>query len=250
MTHSPCLAANYTWSLYPIAGQALYGYEEATNKSFRSENIQDGVKNQVEDGINALFVPAGVEIDLGDFAGTCVSNPTLCDNFTVSFLLKTSADKDLKVLDSGVKDGDKDEYGWSFEIDNYGDAYAMVADGDIVGHKETLIATDAWILMAFTFHQGRFNPHIVLYQNGSHGIPPSMGSSSFQQDKNTRLKLGSASNTKGFFISNLKFIGMKLNDKQIQEHGNGSFNEGMMWFERFIYIDLYVNQDLSSFSCL
>jgi len=236
MKHSPCFAANYTWSLYPIAGQALYGYEEATKKSFRSENIPDGVKNQVEDGINALFVPAGVEIDLGDFAGTCVSNPTLCKNFTVSFLLKTSADKDLKVLDSGVKDGERDEYGWSFEIDNYGDAEAMVANGYIVAYGETLEETDAWILMAFTFYHGRFNPNIVLYQNGSHGNPHLKGSSSWEQDKNTRLKLGSASNTKGFFISNLKFIGMKLNDKQIQEHGNSSFDEGMIWFERWIYM--------------
>ena len=236
MTYSPCLAANYTWSLYPIAGQALYGYEEATNKSFRSENIPDGVKNQVEDGINALFVPAGVEIDLGDFAGTCVSNPTLCKNFTVPFLLKTSADKDLKVLDSGVKEGEKDEYGWSFEIDNYGDAEAMVADWYILAYGETLVATDSWILMAFTFHRGRFNRDRVPYQNGSHGISPLKGSSSWEQDKDTRLKLGSASNTKGFLISNLKFIGMKLNDKQIQGHGNSSFNEGLMWFERLIYM--------------
>ena len=178
MNHSSCLGANYTWFLYPIAGQALYGFEKASNKSFRSENIPDGVKSQAEDGINALFVPAGVEIDLGDFAGTCVSDPTLCKNFTVSFLLKTSADKDLKVLDSGVKDGERDEYGWSFEIDKYGDAEAMVADRYIVDHGGTLAATDAWILMAFTFYQGRNNPDIVLYHNGSHGILYSSGSSS------------------------------------------------------------------------
>ena len=180
MNHSSCLGANYTWFLYPIAGQTFYGFEKASNKSFRSKNIPvwNGVKSQAEDGINALFVLAGVEIDLGDFAGTCVSDPTLCKNLTVSFLLKNSADKDLKVLDSGVKDGERDEYGWSFEIDKYGDAEAMVTDGYIVDHGGTLVTTDAWILMAFTCYHGRHNPDIVLYQNGSHGIPYSSGSSS------------------------------------------------------------------------
>ena len=243
MKHFSCLPANYTWSLYPIAGQALYGYEGATNKSFRSEDIPDGVKNQVEDGINALFVPAGVEIDLGDFAGTCVSNPTLCRNFTVSFLLKTNADKDLVVLNSGAKEGQRGGgYGWSFEINKYGDAEAMVTDGNISGYGETFVATDAWILMLFTFDRAQYDSGIILYQNGSHGIGViGMGFRPWvEQDKDTRLKLGSASNTKGFFIGNLKFIGMKLNDKQIQEHGNSSFNEGMTWFERlFSFISVF-----------
>ena len=48
------------------------------------------------------------------------------------------------------------------------------------------------------------------------------------QDRNTRLKLGSTSNIKGFFISNLNFIGIKLRVEEIQELGNRSFKEGMM----------------------
>ena len=90
--------------MHPIAEQALYGYDRVANKSYRSHNISDGVKSVTENGINALFVPAGAEVDLGDFAGTCVSNPTLCKNFTVSFLLKTAANKSLIVLDSGIMD--------------------------------------------------------------------------------------------------------------------------------------------------
>ncbi|CAH3189776.1 unnamed protein product, partial [Porites lobata] len=101
---------------YPIANQALYGYDQAAKKSFKSEKIPNGVRTQVEDGIQALFVPAGEEVDLGDFAGTCISNPFLCQNFTVSFLFKTGADKDLKVLNSGLRADDEYEYGWSFEI--------------------------------------------------------------------------------------------------------------------------------------
>ena len=191
-------------------------------------NIPDGVSNQVADGINALFVPAGVEVDLGDFAGTCVSNPNLCKNFTVSFLLKASSDKDLKVLDSGVKYGGIDEYGWSFKIDEYSEAKAMVAYEDIVVFGEKLAATNAWILMAFTFDIDARSRKIVLFQNGSHGNPPMSGSNCELQDKNTRLKLGSTSNKNDFFISNIQFIGKKLSNEEIQEHGNRSFKEGMM----------------------
>ena len=184
----------------------------------------------MEGGIHSLFVPAGVEVDLGDFAGTCVSNPTLCKNFTVSFLFKTSTDKEHKVLDSGVKDGETDEYGWSFEISSFlENAEAMVSDGNIEVYGEKLLATNAWIQMVFTFDpESRSRPSVVLYQNGSHGNPLTAASSCALQDKNTRLKLGSASNTNGFFISNLKFIGIKLSDKEIQELGNNSFKEGVI----------------------
>ncbi|XP_078373581.1 uncharacterized protein LOC144657147 [Oculina patagonica] len=222
-------AANYTWPLYPIASEALYGYDQAANKSFKSENIPDGVKTIKEDGINALLVPAGVEIDLGDFAGTCVSNPTLCKNFTVSFLFKTVTDhdkdaQDIKVLDSGVKDGEKYEYGWSFDVGSSADV--MVSYGDSQIYSEQLMARNAWILMAFTF-DFHLTFGTVLYQNGSRGNNPPAASNCYLQDKNTRLKLGSVTNTKGFFISNLKFIGMKLSDAEIQEYGNRSFEEAM-----------------------
>ena len=236
--------------MYPIANKALYGYDQAANKSFKSENVPGNVQTIMEDGINALFVPAGVEIDLGDFAGTCVSNPNVCENFTVSFLFKTATDhdkdfKDIKVLDSGVKDGEIDEYGWSFDIGS--SASVMVSDGYSQIDSEGLMATNAWILMAFTFDlDARFG--IVLYQNGSRGNFLPMASNCYLQDNNTRLKLGSVKNTKGFFISNFKFIGMKLSDAEIQEYGNRSFEEGTMryylliinYYYHYCYYDIVI----------
>ena len=228
------MTANYSWPFYPITNQALYGYDQAANKSFKSETIPNGVRTQVEDGIHALFVPPGVEIDLGDFSGSCISNPNLCENFTVSFLFRSGAEKGLKVLDSGVKYGDRDEYGWSFEISStlVGEAVVMVSDGNSELYFEKLAGTNTWIQMVFTFDPDSSSRSLVLYQNGSHGDAP-MGSSSVSlQDRNTRLKLGSRSNTKGFFISNLNFFGIKLKVDEIKEHGNRSFKEGMMCLDR------------------
>lgn len=207
----------------------MYGYDQAANKSFKSETIPNGVRTQVEDGIHALFVPPGVEIDLGDFSGSCISNPNLCENFTVSFLFRSGAEKGLKVLDSGVKYDDRDEYGWSFEISStlVGEAVVMVSDGNSELYFEKLAGTNSWIQMVFTFDPDSSSRSVVLYQNGSHGDAP-MGSSSVSlQDRNTRLKLGSRSNTKGFFISNLNFFGIKLKVDEIEEHGNRSFKEAM-----------------------
>lgn len=189
----------------------------------------------MEERINALFVPAGVEIDLGDFAGTCVSNPNLCENFTVSFLFKTAIDhdkdfQDIKVLDSGVKDGDLYEYGWSFEIGT--SVKVMVSYDNSHIYREQLMARNAWILMAFAFNLREMYKS-VLYQNGSRGNDPPATSNCYLQDKNTRLKLGSVQNTKGFFISNFKFIGMKLSDAEIQEYGNRSFEEGAIGYMVF-----------------
>ena len=207
----------------------MYGYDQAANKSFQSEKIPDGVRTQVEDGIQALFVPAGVEVDLGDFAGTCISNPYLCHNFTVSFLFKTGADKDLKVLDSGLSADDQTdeyEYGWSFEISPYSGNAVVIVTGD--GAARELAARNSWIQIVFTFDYGSVS-NVVLYQNRNGTLVHNLlglGQSYVDQDRNTRLKLGSTSNTKGFFISNLNFIGIKLSE--IQELGNMSFKEGMM----------------------
>ena len=209
----------------------MYGYDQAANKSFKSEKIPNGVRTQVEDGIQALFVPAGEEVDLGDFAGTCISNPYLCQNFTVSFLFKTGADKDLKVLNSGLRADDQTdeyEYGWSFEISPYsGSAEAIVTSN---GAGSELAARNSWIQIVFTFDYGIIT-NVVLYQNYNGTLVDNLmasGQSYVDQDRNTRLKLGSTSNTKGFFISNLNFIGIKLSVEEIQELGNRSFKEGMM----------------------
>ena len=209
----------------------MYGYDQAANKSFKSETIPNGVRTQVEDGIHALFVPPGVEVDLGDFSGSCISNPNLCQNFTVSFLFRSGAEKGLKVLDSGVKYGDRDEYGWSFEISD-GKAVVMVSDGDSELYFEKLAGTNTWIQMVFTFDPDSSSHSVILYQNGSHGDALRAGSNVWLQDRNTRLKLGSTSNTKGFFISNLNFFGIKLKVDEIEEYGNRSFKEGMTSLDR------------------
>ncbi|CAH3020776.1 unnamed protein product, partial [Porites evermanni] len=222
--------ANYSWPFYPIANQALYGYDQAADKSFKSEKIPNGVRTQVEDGIQALFVPAGEEVDLGDFAGTCISNPFLCQNFTVSFLFKTGADKDLKVLNSGLRADDQTyeyEYGWSFEISPYSGSAKVTFPCDGAGSE--LAARNSWIQIVFTFDYGIIT-NVVLYQNYNGTLVNSLlvsEHSYVDQDRNTRLKLGSTSNTKGFFISNLNFIGIKLSVEEIQELGNRSFKEGL-----------------------
>ena len=185
----------------------------------------------MEDGIQSLFVPAGEEVDLGDFAGTCISNPYLCQNFTVSFLFKTGADKDLKVLDSGLRVDDQTdeyEYGWSFEISPYSGSAEAIVTGNGAGSE--LEARNSWIQIVFTFDHGSIT-NVVLYQNYNGTLVDNLmasGQSYVDQDRNTRLKLGSTSNTKGFFISNLNFIGIKLSVEEIQELGNRSFKEGMM----------------------
>ena len=209
----------------------MYGYDQAANKSFKSEKIPNGVRPQVEDGIQALFVPPGEEVDLGDFAGTCISNPYLCQNFTVSFLFKTGADKDLKVLDSGLRADDQTdeyEYGWSFEISPYSDSAEAIVTGNGAGSE--LAALNSWIQIVFTFDYGIITD-VVLYQNYNGTLVDNLmalGQSYVDQDRNTRLKLGSTSNRKGFFISNLNFIGIKLSVEEIQELGNRSLKEGMM----------------------
>ena len=187
----------------------------------------------MEDGIQSLFVPAGEEVDLGDFAGTCISNPYLCQNFTVSFLFKTGADKDLKVLNSGLRADDQTdeyEYGWSFEISPYSGSAEAIVTGSGAGSE--LAALNSWIQIVFTFDYG-MTINLVLYQNYNGTLVDNlMASRSVEshvdQDRNTRLKLGSTSNTKGFFISNLNFIGIMLSVEEIQELGNRSFKEGMM----------------------
>ena len=176
-------------------------------------------------------MPAGEEVDLGDFAGTCISNPYLCQNFTVSFLFKTGADKDLKVLDSGLRADDQTdeyEYGWSFEISPYSGSAEATVTGN--GAGSDLAALNSWIQIVFTFDYGIIT-NVVLYQNYNGTLVNSLlvsEHSYVDQDRNTRLKLGSTSNTKGFFISNLNFIGIKLSVEEIQELGNRSFKEGMM----------------------
>ena len=176
-------------------------------------------------------MPAGEEVDLGDFAGACISNPYLCKNFTVSFLFKTGADKDLEVLNSGLRADDQTdeyEYGWSFEISPYSGSAEAIVTGNGAGSE--LAARNSWIQIVFTFDHGIIS-NVVLYQNHNgtlvHNLMAS-GQSYVKQDRNTRLKLGSTSNTKGFFISNLNFIGIKLSVEEIQELGNRSFKEGMM----------------------
>ena len=176
-------------------------------------------------------MPAGEQVDLGDFAGTCISNPYLCQNFTVSFLFKTGADKDLKVLDSGLRADDQTdeyEYGWSFEISPYSSSAEATVTGN--GAGSDLAALNSWIQIVFTFDYGIIT-NVVLYQNYNGTLVDNLmasGQSYVDQDRNTRLKLGSTSNTKGFFISNLNFIGIKLSVEEIQELGNRSFKEGMI----------------------
>ena len=176
-------------------------------------------------------MPAGEEVDLGDFAGTCISNPYLCQNFTVSFLFKTGADKDLKVLNSGLRaddQADEYEYGWSFEISPYSGSAEAIVTG--YGAARELAARNSWIQIVFTFDHGSIRD-VVLYQNHNGKLVDNLSilaQSYVDQDRNTRLKLGSTSNIKGFFISNLHFIGIKLSVEEIQELGNRSFKEGMM----------------------
>ena len=176
-------------------------------------------------------MPAGEEVDLGEFAGTCISNPYLCQNFTVSFLFKTGADKDLKVLNSGLRADDQTdeyEYGWSFEISPYSGSAEAIVTG--YGAARELAARNSWIQIVFTFDHGSIRD-VVLYQNHNGKLVDNLSilaQSYVDQDRNTRLKLGSTSNIKGFFISNLNFIGIKLRVEEIQELGNRSFKEGMM----------------------
>lgn len=208
-------SANYIWLMYPIAQQALYGYDRVANKSYRSENISDGVKFVTEDGINALFVPAGIQVDLGDFAGT-------------SFLLKTAANKSLTVLDSGIMDptGQEYEYGWSFKVNIIGDTSAAVVTSGLQGDGQDFTAKGVWIHMAFTSFQ-TFTNNVRLYQNGFYRADVAFGATSYDQDKNTHLKLGDVSNTEGFFISNLQFIGIALSTEETMKNGNNSFETGI-----------------------
>ena len=108
----------------------------------------------------------------------------------------------------------------------------MVSDGNSEQYFEKLAGTNTWIQIVFTFDPDSSSRSVVLYQNGSHGDAPMGGSSVWLQDRNTRLKLGSTSNTKGFFISNLHFFGIKLKVGEIKEHGKRSFKEGVMCLYR------------------
>ena len=186
------------------------------------------MKSVTEDGINALFVPAGIQVNLGDFAGTCVSNPTLCTNFTVSLLLNIAANKSLTVLDSGIRDPIRRryEYGWSFKVSTAGDTTAAVVTSGLRGDGQDFTAKGVWIHMAITSFQA-YTDNVRLYQNGSYRGDLAFGGTSYDQDKNTHLKLGDVSNTQGFFISNLQSIGIALSREEIMKNGKNSFETGM-----------------------
>ena len=156
------MTAIYSWPFYPITNHALYGYDQVANKSFKSEKIPNGVRRRVEDGIHALFVPTGVEVDLGDFAGSCIST------------FRSGTDKKIKVLDSVVKYGDRDEHGWSFEISSsfVGEVVVMVSGGNSEQYFEKLAGTNPWIQMVFIFDPDSSRSSLILYQNGYYVIHP------------------------------------------------------------------------------
>ena len=194
-----------------------------------SSAVPDGVKTQIEDGILALHVPAGKEIDLGDFAGTCVSNTTKCRNFSVSFLLKPQGDKNIKIFDSGMRYGRTEEWGWLFEIYSDGDFNAMVGHENSLGERGGKPASIAqWLHVGFTYDSSDCcgGQSIEVFLNGSQVTGPAAGSSPLPQDKVTRLKLGSKDNAFGFFIRDFQFLEVKLSAQDMQELDNTSFAKG------------------------
>ena len=116
----------------------------------------------MEDGIHALFVPTGVEVDLGDFAGSCIST------------FRSGTDKTIKVLDSVVKYSLRDEHGWSFEISSsfVGEVVVMVSGGNSEQYFEKLAGTNPWIQMVFIFDPDSSRSSLILYQNGYYVIHP------------------------------------------------------------------------------
>lgn len=92
----------------------------------------------------------------------------------LSFLFRSGTEKRLKVLDSVVKYGDRDEHGWSFEISSsfVGEVVVMVSGGNSEQYFEKLAGTNPWIQMVFIFDPDSSRSSVILYQNGYYGNPP------------------------------------------------------------------------------
>ena len=53
-----------------------------------SEPLPNGSLVTKDNGVNGLWVPPGEKVTLGDFSSRCFADATVCNNFTVSFLVK------------------------------------------------------------------------------------------------------------------------------------------------------------------
>ena len=206
-----------------MAGGSVYGYEETKNKSFTSSKLPDGVKAQREDGINTLFVPKGKEIDLGDFSGTCLSNPNLCGNFTVSFLLKTDTplgNERQIIFDSGQE---KTAYGWTVTIKKGyfpGDHTVSGFSGfknNLLGTSETFSSNNSWVHVAFVFdHSRKYSTYLKLFVNGNRSdVDSMMASSGHNEDLKTHLTLGSPQNQIDFSVAFFQFTEERLSPDEI-----------------------------------
>ena len=253
-------AADLEWYFTPIAGGSVYGYDETNNKSFTSRKLPDGVAAQREDGINALFVPKGKEIDLGDFGGTCLSNPNLCKNFTVSFFLKLGDFKNTEekqvIFDSGQE---LSAYGWTVTAKQYSFSDTPKISG-YIGTKNSLQGTDedvpansSWIHVAFVYASRRFSTDLMLYLNGNRSEPQSMSGSSTKHnaDLKTRLTLGSPKNDKDFRVGFLQFREKELSADEIGKLYQSSMQQGKTLCRKVFKAGSYgpVFSEKFSFSC-
>ena len=203
------------WFFTPVAGGSVFGYDRATNKSYTSTRLPAGVTAERHDGLNALFIPKATELSLGDFAGTCLSNPTLCADgaFTVSFFMKAKeiTENELHIFDSGEE---MSAFGWGVAALNN----SFSSNPQISGERGTTNSLEgtsydqlpnngSWFHVTFVSPNSSSWRSLKIYVNGHTPDDQAASASSpkYNADIKTVLTAGSPDNDRGFYVALLQF---------------------------------------------
>ena len=239
-------ADRYIWYLFPNATNRLYGYQPQANQSFESEVLPSDSRVTTDDNIDGIWVPAGEEVNLGQFSASCLADTGVCQNFTVSFLFKIngsiSENETVDVIHQmPLADA---EYLFQFSVHNNGSHYlggATVARGhnrtDLTG---VIQQRDRWIHVAIVYTKADY---LELFLNGTKE-QSNATSVAFNGSIQSNMTLGSSNSSNGFFVSYLQIIEVAISQADVTALKDQSFNQGRFLLFHVISCPLHCRRNL------
>lgn len=232
-------ADGFLWYLFPTGANRIYGYEAMTNQSFESNELSPETNVSMMDNTYGLHIPKANELILGEFADSCLENASVCDNFTISFLVyingSVQLDEDVHVLDSKSSNGAP--YHIEFMVTKTVarlEGHAFVVGGNsstILRRNVEFPATDTWVHVAIVYS---ISGSLDLYMN-SVMVKDSdpVIRTDWQNDRSAvQVSLGSTQNARDIFVSYFQIIKGSLSKEEIpqleqetRQQGNLSKND-------------------------
>lgn len=204
-----------------------------TNQSFESNELSPETNVSTKSNTHSLHIPKKNEVILGEFANSCLENASVCDSFTISFLVyidgSVNVDEDVHVLDSNSLN--RGSYHIQFMVTRKVarlEGHAFVVGGNsstLLERKGEFPSTETWVHVAISYS---ISGSLDLYMNSAMVTEndPVIKTPWINDRSAVQVSLGSTHNIRDIFLSYLQIIKGRPSKEEVTQLETDSRQQG------------------------